>query len=126
MINVSLVTSVVPPVVFKCAIVKPVLKKSTLDSDALHNYRPVSNLSFVSMLVERVVAKQLNAHLDDNALRDPFQSAYRAGHSTENALIRVKNDIATALDRKRTIILVLLDLSCAFDTINHEILFNKI
>ena len=71
---------------------------------------------------ERVVAKQLNAHLDDNALRDPFQSAYRAGHSTETALIRVKNDIATALDRKCTTILVLLDLSCAFDTINHDIL----
>ena len=81
-INASLVTSVVPAV-FKCAIVKPVLKKSTLDSDALHNYRPVSNLPFVSKLVERVVAKQLNAHLDDNALRDPFQSACRAGHSTE-------------------------------------------
>ena len=123
--NASLVTSVVPAV-FKCAIVKPVLKKSTLDSDALHNYGPVSNLSFVSKLVERVVEKQLNAHLDDNALRDPFQSAYRAGHSTETALIRVTNDIATALDRKCTTILVLLDLSCAFGTINHKILLRRL
>ena len=124
-INASLVTSVVPAV-FKCAIVKPVLKKSTLDSDALHNYRPVSNLPFVSKLVERVVANQLNDHLDDNALRDPFQSAYRAGYSTETALIRLKNDIATALDRKCTTILVLLDLSRAFDTINHEILLRRL
>ena len=60
----------------------------------------------MSKLVERVVAKQLNAHLDDNALRDSFQSVYRAGHSTETALIRVKNDIAGALDRKCTTILV--------------------
>ena len=102
-INTYLVTSVVHAV-FKCAIVKPVLKKSTLDNDALHNYRPVSNLPFVSKLVERVAAKQLNAHLDHNALRDPFQSAYRAGHSTETALIRVKNGIAGALDRKCTTI----------------------
>ena len=124
-INTSLVTSVVPAV-FKCAIVKPVLKKSTLDNVALHNYRPVSNLPFVSKLVERVAAKQLNAHLDDNALRDPFQSAYCAGHSTETALIHVKNDIAGALDRKCTTILVLLDLSCAFDTINHELLLRRL
>ena len=74
-INASLVTSVVPAV-FKCAIVKPVLKKSTLDSDALYKYRPVSNLPFVSKFVERVAAKQLNSHLDDNAVRDPFQSGY--------------------------------------------------
>ena len=60
--HASLVTSVVPAV-FKCAIVKPVLKNSTLDNDALHNYRHVSNLPFVSKLVERVAAKQLNAHL---------------------------------------------------------------
>ena len=74
MINTSLVTSVVPAV-FKCAIVKPVLKKSTLDNDALNNYRPVSNLPFVSKLVERVAAKQLNAHLDDNALRERLRSS---------------------------------------------------
>ena len=64
--------------------------------------------------------------LHHNALRDPFQSAYHAGHSTETALIRVKNDIASALDRKCSTILVLLDLSCAFDTINHEILLRRL
>ena len=64
----------------------------------------------MSKLVERVAAKQLNANLDDNALHDPFQSAFCASHSTEIALIRVKNDIAAALDRKCTTILVLLDL----------------
>ena len=74
----------------------------------------------MSKLVENVAAKQLNAHLDDNA------PAYRAGHSTETAIIRVKNGIVTALDRKCTTILVLLDLSCAFDTINHEILLRRL
>ncbi len=74
-ISASLATSVLSAV-FNCAIVKPVLKKSTPDNDALHYYRYVSNLPIVSKLVERVAAKQLNAHLDDNALRDPVQSAY--------------------------------------------------
>ena len=123
--HASLVTSVVPAV-FKCAIVKPVLKNATLDNDALHNYRHVSNLPFVSKLVERLAAKQLIAHLDDNALRDQFQSACRAGHSTETVLMRVKKDIAAALHRKFPTILVLLDLSCAFDTINHDILLRRL
>ena len=99
--------------------------KTVLSYEECLHYRPVSNLLFASKLVERVAAKQLNAHLNDNAPRDPFQSAYRADHSTETAFISVKNDIAGALDRKCTTILVLLDLSCASDTINHELLLRR-
>ena len=97
-----------------------------LDKDILHNYRPLSNLPFVSKLVEKVVAKQISTHVDKNALRDPFQSAYRRGHSTETALLRVNNDIAAALDRKCTTILAMLDLSCAFDTVDHELLMTRL
>ena len=61
-----------------------------------------------------------------NNLRDPFQSAYRHGHSTETALLRVKNDIAATLDEKGKVVLVMLDLSSAFDTINHNILMNRL
>ena len=86
----------------------------------------MSNLPFASKLVEKVVAKQISTHVDENALRDPFQYAYRRCHSTETALLRVKNDIAAALDRKCTTILVMLDLSCAFDTVDHELLMTRL
>ena len=123
-INTSLTTSNVPAD-FKHAIIKPLLRKPTLHKDILQNYRPVSNLPFVSKLVEKVVAKQISTHVDENALRDPFQYACRRGHSTKTALFRVKNDIAAALDRKCTTILVTLDLSCAFDTVEHELLMTR-
>ena len=97
--NSSLESSTVPDA-FKQAVVRPVLKKVTLDEDALCSYRPISNLPFLSKLVEKVIARQLNIHLDMNTLRDPFQSAYRHGHSTETALLRVKNDIAATLYEK--------------------------
>ena len=125
MINASVTSSHVPAD-FKHAIVKPLLKKPTLDKDILNNYRPVSNLPFISKLVERVVAKQLNIHIDEYALHDPFQSAYRRGHSTETALLRVKNDIAETLDKKCTTILVMLDLSAAFDSVVHELLMTRL
>ena len=124
-INSSLESSTVPDA-FKQAVVRPVLKKVTLDEDALCSYRLISNLPFLSKLVEKVIARQLNIHLDMNTLRDPFQSAYRHGHSTETALLRVKNDIAATLDEKGKVVLVMLDLSSAFDTINHDILMNRL
>ena len=71
-----------------------------------------------------MIAKQLNIHLDMNTLRDPFQSAYRHGHSTETALLRVKNDIAATLDEKVKVVLVIIDLSSVFDSLNHDILMN--
>ena len=86
----------------------------------------MSNLPFVSNLVEKVVAKQISTQIDENALRDPFQSAYRRGHSTETALLLIKNDIAGALDTKCTTILAMLNLSCAFDTVDHELLMTRL
>ena len=124
-INASLTKSVVPPD-FKRAVIRPLLKKSTLDKEGLQNYRPVSNLPFASKLVEKVVARQMNDHVDGNTLRDKMQSAYRSGHSTETALLRIKNDIDAALDRKSMVILVMLDLSSAFDTIEHEVLLTRL
>ena len=118
-INSSLESSTVPDV-FKQAVVRPVLKKVTLDEDAICSYRQISNLQFLSKLVEKEIARQLNVHLDMNTLRDPFQSAYRHGHSTETASLRVKNDIAATLDEKGKVVLVMLDLSSAFDTINNN------
>ena len=82
------------------------------------------NLSFISKLVERVVCVQLVEHLKTNKLYEIFRSAYRQLHSTETALLRVQNDLVQAVDNEAGAILVLLDLSAAFDTIDHQKLSN--
>ena len=84
------------------------------------------SLSFLSKIIEKCVAKQLIDYLDTNDLHVIYQSAYRNLHSTETALIRVYNDIAIALDQNRSVILLLLDLSAAFDTVNHSILLSRL
>ena len=123
-INLSLVNSTVPSN-YKTAIVKPLLKKP--DLDLVHkNYRPVSNLAFVSKLIEQAVIDQLEKHFVANDLNDEFQSAYRQNHSTETALLHITNDILMAMDNRRAVCMVMLDLSAAFDTINHDIMIERL
>jgi len=124
-INISLASGTVP-LSFKHAIVKPLLKKSSLDPECLKNYRPVSNLSFLSKVLEHVVLSQCLAHLHHYNLFEPFQSAYRKGYSTETALLRIVNDLLQASDSGCVSILSLLDLSAAFDTIDHGILLSRL
>jgi len=124
-INLSIVSGIVPSG-FKTAIVKPLLKKSGLDPAVFKNYRPVSNLPYVSKLLERVVADQLIVHLNDHDCLDKFQSAYRPGFSTETALLRVTNDILTKINSGNLVLLLLLDLSAAFDTIDHNLLLERL
>jgi hypothetical protein len=115
----SLRSGVVPSV-FKTALVTPLLKKPSLDHEVLKNYRPVSNLPFISKILEKVVASRLKNHLKQNDLLEKYQSAYRERHSTETALLRVQNDILCSIDKGQAALLVLLDLSAAFDTIDHQ------
>ena len=89
----------------------------------LQNYRPVSNLSFLSKVIEKVISIRILGHILDNNIVDSFQSAYRAGHSCETALLRVYNNIVTTVGKGNGSFLVLLDLSAAFDTIDHDNLF---
>jgi hypothetical protein len=110
----------------KAAIVVPVLKKSTLDPLDMSNYRPISNLSFVSKLLERCVNDQLNGHLRANGLLPDEQSAYRRHHSTETAVLKVLSDAYAAADDKEVTLLCLLDLSAAFDTVDHGILLERL
>ena len=114
------------PTDLKQAVVTPLLKKSTLDKDILKNYRPVSNTAFLSKLIEKAALSCVSEHIDSNNLIQKFQSAYRSGHSTETALLRVKNDIVRAVDNQQAVFVVLLDLSAAFDTIDHNLLLNRL
>ena len=124
-INTSLSTGIVPNC-FKSAIVRPLLKKSGLDVNECRNYRPVSNLPYLSKLLERIILEQLNVHLSLNSLMPVFQSAYRPNHSTETALLRITTDLLNAADRGLVSALVLLDLSAAFDTIDHHLLIDRL
>ena len=96
-INISLTTGIVPRDL-KTAIVKPLLKKPSLDKNLLKNYHPISNLPFLSKILEKVILHKLLSQLQTNNLYNPFQSAYRAGHSTETVLLRVVNGVLSALD----------------------------
>ena len=124
-VNASLNHAIVP-LSLKTALIRPLLKKSGLDKEVLKNYRPVSNLSFISKVLEKVVAKRLDDHMLDNNLYSSVQSAYRERHSTETALLKVQSDILTALDSGSGAVLLMLDLSAAFDTIDHGILLSRL
>ena len=111
----------------KHAIVRSRLKKPTLDSDDLNSYRPIFNLSFLSKTIERVLAVRFNEHVEACNLLPSRQPAYRAHQSTKTAVIDVHNRIVQSMDRGgHASVLVLLDLSSAFDTIDHAILFDVI
>ena len=86
----------------------------------------MSNLPFVSKLLEKNCFSQLLVHLERNNLWHVFQSAYRSRHSTETALLLVFNDLLTSSDSDHVSVLALLDLSAAFDTIDQDFLLNRL
>ena len=125
MVNMSMGSGTVPQS-FKMALVTPLLKKATLDPNTLKNHIPVSNLPYLSKVLERIVLRRLLDYLYITNQHEPHQSVYRSLHSTETSLLRVSNDILMALDQHKAAILVLLDLSAAFDTIDHGMLLKRL
>ena len=92
----------------------------------MNNYRPVSNLPYVSKLIDKVVANQIMTYMYSNDLHEPLQSAYKPGHSTETAMLKIEKDIDVVIDQGDGVLLVLLDLSAAFDTIDHTIMLSRL
>ena len=116
-VNKSVCSGVFPDVFPDClkqAIVVPLLKKKSLDKNVYSNYRPVSHLAFLSKVIERVVVQRL--------MHETMQLAYKKHHSTETALLYIQYDILNSIDQNKVVLLVLLDLSAAFDTIDHKLL----
>lgn len=123
MMNDSLATGVVPTE-FKKARVIPTLKNGKLDPEQKSSYRPVSNLSFLSKVLEKLILTRLQHYLQQNGIGEQMQSAYKQMHSTETALIRVYHDLVKSLSAGRPSIVALLDLSAAFDTVDHMLLLD--
>ena len=111
---------------FKKAHVLPLLKKPGLDKEQMSNYRPISNLSTVSKVLERLVLNRLRPQLLASTNFARLQSAYRRGHFTETALLHVLNGVYAAADDRRATMLVGLDITAAFDTISHSRLLERL
>jgi len=114
------------PSLFKRAMVTPLLKKRGLDAANPANYRPISNLNTISKILERLALARLRQHIVGSPNYNELQSAYRKYHSTESALLRVLNDVYENADNGRGTMFVALDLSAAFDTVEHSILLQRL
>jgi hypothetical protein len=110
---------------WKEAIVKPLLKKAGMKLE-LKSYRPVSNLKYISKLVEKAAFNQINSYADNNGLTPKVQSAYRAHHSTETTLLKVYSDLIDCMDNGKVVFLVLIDQSAAFDLVDHQLLIERL
>ena len=91
----------------------------------MNNYQPVFNLCFIVKILEKLVLSQVSSYLNSHNLYNTCQSAYRPGHSTETALLKVANDLFLSLSNGNIFVLALLDFSSAFDTIDHPILVHR-
>ena len=120
-VNASLNSGVFPQDL-KHASVSPILKSKNIDTEMHNNFRPVSSLPFLSKVIEKAAQKQLTKYLKENQLIPSLQSAYLSDHSCETALCKVKNDIQKMVSDGKVVVLVQLDLSAAFDTVDHAAL----
>jgi len=114
------------PTQFKLAQVTPLLKKPGLDETNPINYRPISNLNTIGKVLERLFLARLNPHVAASRYFSSMQSAFRKHHSTETALLKILDDLHRIVDQKKSAVLIGLDLSAAFDTIDHTILIQRL
>lgn len=122
-INVSFEHSIFPER-WKKAIIKPIPKVPVPITPS--DYRPISILPALSKIIEKLVNIQIVSYLTMHSLLDPYQSAYKKNHSTQTALLKLTEDIYDCIDDSEITLLVLLDFSKAFDTVNHKLLLAKL
>ena len=122
----SSLSSGIFPQCFKSALVTPILKRKCLDHNDLNNYRPISNLCFIAKILEKLVLSQVSSYFNSHNHHNACQSAYRPGHSTETALLKVGNDLFLSLNKGNISVLALLDFSSVFDTIDHPIFVHRL
>ena len=116
LINQSLESGCIDGV--KLSVIDPILKKCGLDTEAKKSYRPVSNLVFFSKMIERIVSKRMNTHMDINNLNTDSAFAYKKIHSTETMMLELVDEALQGFDDNKCTIVLFLDLSAAFDTID--------
>ena len=122
-VNLSLQSGVFPNSL-KHGIISPILKSPSCDTEIHNNFRPVTTLTFLSKLLEKAAHSQITAYLEGKDLIPKYQSAYLKAHSCETALFKFTNDVQQMLSENKAVILVQLDLSAAFDTVDHSVLLN--
>ena len=106
---------------WKIAIIRPLLKKVGLDLIS-SNYRPVSNLVFLSKVLEKAVLEQFITYCDTHRLIPDYQLAYRKNFSCETSIIKVVNDVLWNFENQEVCAMCMIDLSTAFNTVDHQIL----
>ena len=116
LINISLSEGSIDGV--NWSVLDPLIKKFGLDSEVLKNYRPVNNLLYFSKITERIVSSRTNEHMDINNLHEPSQYAYKENHNTEIMMLGVTDEVLRGFDRNMATVVIFLDLSAAFDTID--------
>ena len=109
---------------WKDTIVLPIIKKASLDKNTLKNYRPISNLSFISKITEKAALTQIGPYIESNSMLPSYQNAYRKFHGTETANIKLINDILWNMENQKITSVTAIDLSAAFDTVDHDTLLN--
>lgn len=104
------------------------LTKESLDFEDYSNFRPIANLKFMSEIIdhERAAGVQIQNHVNDNDVDELLQSGYKRLHSTETALLKVQNNILSAIDDNKSVALLLLDMCSAFDTVDDELLLERL
>ena len=115
----------VPPD-FKKAVITTILKKPHLYSLSTSNYRPISNLPIHSKILERIIYSQLITYLTTNKIYNIFQSAYLPNKSTKSALTLITSDLLSCLNNNRGTLLFLLDISSAFNSLDHNVLIHRL
>ena len=114
------------PSKFKLALISPLLKKPGLPKSDLANFRPISNLNTIGKILERLALSRFFPHVSKSPSFSPLQSAYRKFHSTETALLKLTNDVMESIDSGKITILTALDMSAAFDTLDHITLLHRL